>query len=160
MRKVLLSLAAAGTALIIASPAAAQYYPQQRGAPYGNAYGYNGYRNGNYNNYGAVRTLQSRLNNVMRSLGGVRPDRAEQIRGEAFQLDRRLRMAARNGLNPYEAQNLDRQVNRLELQLQYASNRGYRRDGYGNYNGYNGYDRDSDGRDDRYEDDHGRRHDR
>ena len=158
MRKVLLSLAAAGTALVIAAPAAAQYYPQ-RGAPYGNAYGYNGYGNG-YNDYGAVRTLQNRLNNVMRSLGGVRPDRAEQIRAEAFQIDRRLRMAARNGLNPYEAQRLDQQVNQLERRLQYASNRGYgRNNGYNQYNGYNGYDRDRDGRDDRWEDDHGRHRD-
>ena len=40
MRSVVLSLAAAGAALAVASPAAAQYYPTQ---PYG--YGYNGYGN-------------------------------------------------------------------------------------------------------------------
>ena len=41
MRKIVLSLAAAGAALIAATPAAAQYYPQPQPCGY-NGYGYNG----------------------------------------------------------------------------------------------------------------------
>ena len=71
MRKLIISLAAAGAALAIATPAAAQYYPappQPYGygapygynAPYGNAYG--------YNNYGRVRQLQARVDQIQRQL--------------------------------------------------------------------------------------------
>ena len=61
MRKVLISLAAAGSALAFATPAAAQYYPQAQ--PYGQPYGY-GYNN----NYGQVRALQARINQVQRQI--------------------------------------------------------------------------------------------
>lgn len=150
MRKLILGLAATGSALAVATPAAAQYYQQP--------YGYNGYGNGYNNGYGQARGLQNRVFNVLRSLGGVRPDARERIRYQAINIDRQLRYASRNGLNPYEAQNFDYRIGLLERQLQRAAyNRGY---GYGNgYNGY-GYDRDRDGRDDRWEDDRGYRHDR
>ena len=49
MRKLIISLAAAGAALAVASPAAAQYYPQQYA--YGQGYAYNGYSQG-YNGHG------------------------------------------------------------------------------------------------------------
>jgi hypothetical protein len=165
MRKFIISLAAAGAALVVASPAAAQYYPQaQQGygynggygaQPYGNAYGYNG-----YNGYGQVQALQARidrLQNQIRYMGG-RGNSARGLREESRSLERRLHKASRNGLNPYEMNDIQRRVARLEQRLQYAGNR-YGRGGYGNgYNGYNngqGYDRDRDGRDDRYENDRG-----
>ena len=152
MRKVLVILAA-GTALAAAAPAAAQYYPQpQYGAPYGNAYG--------YNNYGQVRQLQARINNVERQIrfldrrNVMRDDRADRLRMEANGIERRLHMAARNGLNPYEANELNTRIARLEQRLQYSMrNRGY---GYNGYNDGQYRDRDRDGRDDRYEDDRGR----
>jgi len=164
MRKVLISLAAAGAALAIATPAAAQYYPGQYGAPYGNAYGYN-------NNWGQVRSLQVRINAVERQINQLdRRDRirdrsADRLRDEANSLERRLRHAARDGLSPWEAQDIQVRIARLEQRVQYSM--AYRNRGYGNgygYNGYNGnnggfYDRDRDGRDDRYEDDQGRDHD-
>ena len=60
MRKVLISAAAAVSALAFAAPAAAQYYPAPPppgyGAPYGNAYG--------YNNYGHIRSLQVRIDRL------------------------------------------------------------------------------------------------
>ena len=125
MRKLIISLAAATAALAVASPASAQYYG-------GQSYGY-GQRS---NDWGAVRTLQRRLNNVERSLGGVRPEQAYRIQAEANALERRLQIAARNGFNPYEAHDLDLRVNQLELRLQRAA-------GYGRYRGndYNDYDR-------------------
>ena len=165
MRKVLISLAAAGAALAIATPAAAQYYPGQYGAPYGNAYGYN-------NNWGQVRSLQVRINAVERQINmldrrdRIRDRSADRLRDEANSIERRLRHAARDGLNPYEAQDIQVRIARLEQRVQYSLARGYGRYGYNNGYGYNGYgnnggysDRDRDGRDDRYENDRGYDHD-
>ena len=168
MRKVLISLAAAGSALAIATPAAAQYYPgQPYGSPYGNAYGYNNY------NYGQVRSLQARIDRIewqINRLDGrdrIRDRSADRLRDEANNIERRLRHAARDGLSPWEAQDLQVRIARLEQRVQYSMayrNRGYG-NGYGYNNGYGGYgngyyDRDRDGRDDRYEDDQGYQRDR
>ena len=161
MRRIVLSLAAAGAALIAASPAAAQYYPQPQpygyGAPYGNAYG--------YNNWGRVRSLQARLDRIERQINHLdRRDRisgrtADRLREEARRIERRLHERARGGLNPYEARDIELRIARLEQRLQIALNQRYGRYGYNNYNGYNGQfvDRDHDGRDDRWERDRERR---
>lgn len=160
MRKFVLSLAAAGAALAVASPAAAQYYPGPYGAPYGNAYG--------YNNFGQVRALQVRLNAIERQINRLdRRNRvgdreADRLRREADRIENRLHRAARGGLNPYEFNDIQRRIAVLEQRVQYAVNNGWNRYGsrYG-WNGNYGYsDRDRDGRDDRYEDDHGYRRDR
>ena len=149
MRKIVLSIAAAGAAFIAASPATAQYYPQPQPQPYG--YGYNGYQN----NWGQVRMLQTRIDNVERQINRldrfnrIGDGRADRLRFEAKQLERQLRYSARNGLNPYEARDIEQRIARLEQRVQYSLASGY--GGYGNgYNG-NGYDRDRDGRDDRWE---------
>ena len=150
MRKIVLSIAAAGAALIAASPAAAQYYPQPQ------PYGYNGYNNGfGYNNFGQVRALQARIDRVewqinrLDRYNRIGDGRADRLRFEANQLERQLRYSARNGLNPWEARDIEVRVARLEQRVQYSLAGGY--GGYGNgYNGY-GYDRDRDGRDDRWE---------
>ncbi len=166
MRNVMISLAAAASALAFASPAAAQYFPQPQpygqpygyGAPYGNAYG--------YNNYGQVRSLQVRLNAIERQINRLdRRDRirdrtADRLRNEANRIERRLRSAARNGLNPYEANAIQIRIARLEQQVRYSLASGYGNRGWNGYNGNNGYyDRDRDGRNDRYEDDQGQDHD-
>ena len=158
MRKLIISLAAAGSALAFASPAAAQYP--------GQGYGYN-------NGYGQVRALQARIDQVQRQINRLdRRDRirdrsADRLRAEANGIEYRLRRIGRNGLNPYEANDIQVRIARLEQRVQYAlaKGRGWNNgrggnNGYG-YNGYgnNGYDRDRDGRDDRYEDDRGTRHD-
>jgi hypothetical protein len=154
MRKVLISVAAAGAAVAFTTPAAAQYFPQPQ--PYGyNGYGNNGY---GYNNFGQLRALQARIDGVERQIrfldrrDVVRDGRADRLRAEANEIERRLHRAARNGLNPYEANEINVRIARLEQRVQYSvGNRGY---------GYNrGFDRDRDGRDDRYEDDHGRHRD-
>lgn len=147
MSKFVLAIAVAGAALVAASPAAAQYYPQ----PYGNAYGYN---DSNANNWRYIRNLQLRIDNVERQIrvldrrNVIRDDRADRLRAEANQIERQLRYSARGGLYPAEANAIEGRIARLERQVQYAvGNRGY------GYNGYNGgyYDRDRDGRDDRWE---------
>jgi len=156
MRKLIVSLAAAGSVLAIATPAAAQYYPQQ---PYGNAYGYNN------NNYGQVRSLEVRINAIQRQINQLdRRDRirnrtADRLRDQANSLDRRLRHAARDGMSYREANDIQIRLARLEQQVRYSVANNYGRNGYNN-NGYNNYDRDRDGRDDRYEDDRGYQRDR
>ena len=159
MRKLMISLATAGAALAVATPAAAQYYPGQPygyGAPYGNAYG--------YNNYGQVRSLQVRLNAIERQINRLdRRDRigdntADRLRREANRIERRLRLAARNGLNPYEMNDIRVRIARLEQRVNFSLSNRFGR-GYNNGYGYDngGYhDRDRDGRNDRYEDDRGR----
>lgn len=158
MRKLMISLAAAGTALAFATPAAAQYYPQQP-QPYG--YG-NGYNNG-YNSYGQVRALQARidaLQNQIRYLGrgyGGRDNSADRLREESRNLERRLRQASRFGLNPYEANDIQRRIAMLEQRVQYASAGRYGRGGYGYNNDHgNSYygDRDRDDRGSDRNDDH------
>jgi len=151
MRKMILSLAAAGAALVAASPAAAQYYPQPQPAPYG----YNGYGNGYgfQNNWGQVRALQVRVDNVERQINRLdRRDRigdrsADRLRDEANDIERRLHRVSRNGLNPYEARNIEVRIARLEQRVQFAMNDRYGR--YGRYDDRNGHwgrdhDRDDD----------------
>lgn len=95
-----------GTAsTLIATAASAQYHQQGRHS--------NGYNEGS-----AVRTLEKQINDVMHSLGGVRPDQREQIRAEAMGLDHQIRMAASNGLSPSEYHDLDVRVGQLERREQ------------------------------------------
>jgi hypothetical protein len=162
MRNLMISLAAAGAALAFATPASAQYYPQ----PYAQPYGQQGYGNAyGYNNYGQIRSLQARIDMIERQINQLdRRDRigdrsADRLRDEANRLERRLRSAGRHGLNGYEANDIQVRIARLEQQVRYSLARGYGRGGYNGY-GNNGYDRDRDGRDDRYEDDHGYQRDR
>jgi hypothetical protein len=152
MRKVLISLAAAGAAIAAATPAVAQYYPGPVSAPYG----YNGYNGYGYNNWGQVRSLQARIDNVERQINRLdRRDRigdrsADRLRDEADRIERRLHERARGGLNPYEANDIQARIARLEQRVQFAMSERYGR--YGAY-GYNSgfVDRDRDGRDDRWE---------
>ncbi len=142
MRKTLISLAVAASALAVATPASAQYFPQ----PQGNAYG--------YNNYGHVRALHARVNNLQRQI--INFDRrnvlsnreAARLRNEARELEQRLLRNARNGLNQREAYDIERRLVRLEQRVQRQAMDGRRGGIY--------IDRDRDGRPDRYEDDRGR----
>ena len=153
MRKLLLTLAAAGTALAVASPAAAQYYPQPYG--YNGSYGYNGGYN-DYGNYGQVRSLQVRVDALERQIrtldrrNVIRDNSADQLRQEANRIESRLHRAARYGLNGYEANDIQVRLARLEQRVQYAAATRYGR--YGSY-GYDNYgDHDRDGRWDRDDD--------
>lgn len=158
MRKIVLSLAAAGAALAVAGPAAAQFYPQAQG--YGQPYGYS---NG-YNNFGQVRALQARLNNLQwqiqrsRDRSGLRNRDSNRLRDQARRISDRLQRAQRFGLNPMEANDIQMRLSQLEQEVRYTAGynggRGY--NGYNGYNGNNGYygnrdnqrdDRDHDGRD-------------
>jgi hypothetical protein len=160
MRTVLISLAAAASALVVASPASAQYYPQPQ--PYGHAYG--------YNNYGHIRSLQARVNGLQRQIDNldrrniVSEREARKLREESRDIERRLFNASRNGLDPREFALLNGRIQRLERHIWQEARDGNRwgnRDGW-NQNGWgqNAWiDRDRDGRNDRFEDDRGRDHD-
>jgi hypothetical protein len=122
MRKIILPLIAAGAALAVASPAAAQYYPRQPAPAYGYGYG-----------FGQVRALQVRIDNVERQINRLdRRDRigdrsADRLRDEANRIEDRLHRAARGGLNPYEARDIEYRIQRLEQRVQYSMNdRGWR----------------------------------
>lgn len=157
MRKVLISLAAAGTALAFATPASAQYYPQPQPYGYGQGYGY-GYGHGG--NFHQVRALQARIDQIQYRIENLRArrlitrDEANGLRSESRGLERRLRRAASYGLNYNEARRIEFGIVRLEqhVRREVRDGRGWGNRGYG-YQG--GYDRDRDGRDDRYENDRG-----
>jgi len=150
MRKFLISAALAASTFVAAAPAAAQYYPSQ---PQGYGYG--------YNNYGQVRRLQARVDNVQRQINNL--DRhnilsnreASRLRNDSRDVERRLHYAARNGLSGWESNDIERRIGRLEYRVQREARDGNR------YGGYyrTGYDRDRDGLDDRYERDHGTNYD-
>ena len=160
MRTFVISLAAAGAALAVAAPASAQYYPQQ-------PYGYGGQQYGyGYNNYGQLRALQARIDRLQSQINRldrrdvIRDHSADRLRDESRNIERELRRAGRNGLNPYEVNQIQMRIARLEQRVQYSTANRYGGYGYNGNNGAYGYaDRDRDGRDDRYEDDHGRHHD-
>ena len=154
MRNVLITLAAAASALAVATPAAAQYYPQ----PQGYAYGHQG-------NRGLARSLQVRIDNIQRQIErldrrNVLSDReARRLRQDSRDLERRLRYVRYNGLHPAEGYDIERRLTRLEQRL-WRDARDGNRWGHGyNQGQYGTYDRDRDGRDDRWEDDRGRDHD-
>lgn len=151
MRKFVVAAALAASVLTAAAPAAAQYYPQ------GNGYG--------YNNYGQVRRLDARIDNLQRQISNLdRRDilserEANRLRNEARNLEQRLRYASRNGLNQREVYNVQRGIQNLEVRIQREARDGNRwGNGYDRYP-YGGYDRDRDGLDDRYERDRGTNYD-
>ena len=149
MRKVLLTVAAAASALAISARAAAQYYPAPQG------YGYN-------NNYGGVRSLQVRIDRLQQRIAQfdsrdrISEREARRLREESRDIERRLRKSARNGLNPQEHASITHRVQRLEQRIFRDARDGNR---YGYNAGGSWSDRDRDGRNDRYEDDRGYRHD-
>ena len=148
MRTFLISIAAAASALAVATPASAQYFP----VPQGNAYG--------YNNYGQARRLDARIDAIQRQINrldrrNILSDReARRLRNDSRELERRLRIAARNGLHPQERYDIERRLARLEQRLFRDARDGNRWGG--NDSRYGSWDRDRDGRDDRWEDDRGR----
>jgi len=157
MRKFLISAALMASTVAVAAPASAQWYPPQ---PQGYAYGYN-------NNYGQVRRLQVRIDQIQRQIRqldrrNVLSNReARRLNDEARSLEYRLRQLGYNGLNGRERYDIERRIARLEQHVYREARDGnnWRNDRYarGGY-GYS-YDRDRDGLDDRYERDRGTNYD-
>jgi hypothetical protein len=153
MRKFLISAAAVAIALTAAAPAAAQYYPP---APQGYGYG--------YNNYGQVRRLEARVDQLRRHI--VQLDRrnilsnreAARLREQARDIRNDLRRAGRDGFNHREINRFHQRIAQLEHRIRREASDGNRYNrGYGDRDRYS--DRDRDGRNDRFEDDRGYDHD-
>jgi hypothetical protein len=143
MRKVLISIAAAATALAFASPASAQYYPQPQNQPFGYGNAYNGYGQGNY---GQVRAFQARIDAVQKQIRQldrrdmIRDGSADRLKNESREIEKRLRAIGRNGLNGYEANDIQSRIARLEQRVQYAMSSRYGRNGNGHdHGGYGRY---------------------
>jgi hypothetical protein len=149
MRKFLISAAVTVGALTAAVPAAAQYAPPL----YGNAYGQG------YNNYGQVRGLQARIDNVQREIRRLDQRRiisnreAANLMHDARAVERRLWDTSRRGLSYGEARAVEVRIARIEQRLYREARSGNR------YGSYAYHDRDQDGRNDRWEDDRGHDHD-
>ena len=119
MRKFAISLAAAAAAVGFAAPASAQYYPPHYGyAPPPPAYGY-----GQGYSFGHVRALQVRIDRIQRDLRHLARFRMishSEFRNrneDARSIERRLRRAARFGLAPWEAQDIQHRIARLEYRI-------------------------------------------
>lgn len=151
MRKFIITAALATATFAAAAPASAQWAPR---VPQGNAYG--------YDNYGQVRRLEARVDQIRRQIRQL--DRrnlisnreAARLSEDARDLDRRINALTRNGFSPRDRMEVERRIARLEYRLRRDVNDG--RNGYDRDGRYDrdGFDRDRDGRDDRYEDDRGR----
>ena len=176
MRKVLIGLAAAGSALAVAAPASAQYYQVQQPYGYNQGYGYGGNWLFDFGNQRYARMMQDRVQRIrtdIHQMGAQRVISYSEVRSldsQARNLQNRIFRASRNGVNRNEARNLDRSVRRLEERVVREAYDWNRRPGVRRYNAYNynqywnqygdAYrDRDHDGRNDRWEDDRGRDHD-
>ena len=121
MRKLMISLVAAGSALAFAAPAAAQYYPAPQ-PPYAPGYGYG---QGYGYNFGHVRALQVRVDRIQRDLRHLARNRMisrneyRNRQEDARDIERRLRRDARDGrgLNGREVYEVERRIARLEQRI-------------------------------------------
>jgi hypothetical protein len=125
MRKFLILVATAASALAVATPAAAQWYPPQ--------YGNGGY--GGYNDYGNLQDRIDRLQNHIAQFdrANVISNReARSLRAATFDLERQLRYGGGG------AYGVERRLAQLEQRVDYIASRTrygrYGRYGYSNYN--------------------------
>jgi len=90
---------------------------------------------------GLAAALQVRLDNVERQISRLdHRDRisersADRLRDQANDIERRLRRVSRNGLNPYEANEIQIRIANLEQRVQVALSNRYGRYGYNDRDG-------------------------
>lgn len=145
MRTVLISLAAAASALGLASPASAQWAPPQPQGYGGQHYGNPGYGWGHQDRrFGQVRELHNRVQRLRQRIDQLhRTHRlsnreARRLDAHAIQIHRRIDAASRRGLNPRERFDVRRRIEGLRHAIRYEA-----RDS--NRWGWNGYDRSDNG---------------
>ena len=114
MKTALFAIGAAVSALAVATPASAQYYPQARGYMYQPTH-----------NYGHARALKARLDYTQREIRRLaqyrmisRNEYRDLIR-DSREIEYRLIHNARDGygLSPQEAYNVERRMMRLERKI-------------------------------------------
>ena len=121
MRKFLIPIVAAASALAVAAPASAQWAPPvYRYQPYNFGYGFNGIN--------FARSMETR---VARIRGDIRAMEARRILSfrearsldrEAANLQRRIFRASRFGINPREAREVENGIRRLEYRVSREAN--------------------------------------
>lgn len=116
MRKFLVPIIAAGAALAVAAPAAAQWAPPVYNyQPYDYGRGYNFHRFA-----GQMEQRVQRVRNDIRQLQERRVlswQEARSLDNEARQIQRRIFNRSRNGLQPREARGLEGQIRQLEFRI-------------------------------------------
>ena len=133
MRKFLIPIVAAASALAVAAPASAQWAPPvYRNQPYNYGYGYNGFN--------FARSMEQR---VQRMRGDIREMQARRVlswneaRGlenEAASIQRKIYRSGGNGIQPGEARNIENRIQRLEYRIsREASDWNGRSGRYGHY---------------------------
>ena len=117
MRKLVLSIAAAASALAIAAPASAQWAPPvYRYQPYNYGYGFS------YHNF--ARQMENRVQRVRNDIRVMQNRRilswreARSLEQQAGNLQYRIARASRNGIQPGEARRLENQIRNLEFRVQ------------------------------------------
>ena len=173
MVKFVFALAAAGSALALASPGLGPILSAAPGLYGGQPYGNGGYNNGyGYNqNYGQTarsRALQVRINGIQAQIEtSERPPHPQAQRGQG---------PAQGSAQPRSSGSIAPGAAASAMarcRISRSASPGWSstsvtkrptataaaRNGYNGAYGYNSYDRDRDGRDDRYEDDRGYDHD-
>ena len=114
MRKLLISICAASSAVAFAMPASAQYAPARQGYA--------------QNNYGQMRNLQVRIDAIQRQINRLDQRRilsnreARELRAESREIENRLHYASRNRLTRTERYNIERRIVRLEQRVQREAN--------------------------------------
>ena len=120
MRKLLVSLAAAGTVLAFATPADAQWARP--------AYGYNNGMVGRWQN--EIQQLRVQMDQLGRS-GRLTRAEARDLGNDIRETERMLYRSGRNGIAPREARSIDQRINRLRYELRrYSDYDGRRRGGW------------------------------
>jgi TolA-binding protein len=117
MRKFLIPIAAAGSALAFAAPASAQWAPpvySYQPYNYGNAFSFHAFAN-------SMQQRVERIRNDIRVMQGRRIlsySEARSLDVQANALQRRIYRASRNGIQRGEARNLENQIRNLEFRVQ------------------------------------------
>jgi len=116
MRKFLIPIVAAASTFAIAAPAAAQWAPP--------VYNYQPYNYGRgYNGFNFARSMETRVQRLRVDIRNLQARRilgrgeARSLEVQARNLQRRIYMASRNGIQPYEARQVENQIRRLEYRI-------------------------------------------
>jgi hypothetical protein len=117
MRKFLIPVAAAASALTMAAPASAQWAPPvYRYQPYNYGYGFN------FNRF--AQSMQARVQRVrsdirmMEARRILSPREARSLDNQARNIERHIWRRSRNGIQPGEARALENQIRNLEYRVQ------------------------------------------
>jgi len=132
MRKYLIPIVAAASALTIAAPASAQYAPPvYRYQPYNFGNGFEGHR--------FAAEMNNRVQRLRQDIRQLERHRilsfseGRSLEAQAANLQRRIFFASRNGIQPGEARRLENGIRRLEFRVQREATDFNNRPGYRRY---------------------------